>query len=122
MVQRPIDNYTFEDIYNLPAPLNEKEALFFRGVKYSFKELNDSVNYFANQLKEKGVKPGDHIALLSLNSYNWMVAFYGIIKAGAIAVLLNYMSRHNVIKDAITFTDCKYLVYGKYVASAKDET
>ncbi len=121
MNQRPIDNYTFEDIYKAPKEKKDEIALSFKGEKYSFDELEKSVNYFAYLLKQKGVKANDHVGLLAMNSYNWVVAFYGIIKVGGIAVLFNYMSRHDALVDGITFTDCKYLVYGNYLAAAKDK-
>ena len=56
-----------------------------------------------------------------MNSFNWVVAFYAILKIGAIAVLLNYMSRHNALSESISRTDCSFLVYGNYLALAKDK-
>lgn len=119
--QRKIDNYIFEDIYHLSDEKKDKPALYYKGEIYTFDELDKSINYFASLLKEKGIKKEDHVALLAMNSYNWVVAFFAIVKIGAVAVLLNYMGRHDSIKDAITFTDCNYLVYGRYLAHEKDK-
>ena len=68
-----------------------------------------------------GVEKDDHVAILSMNSFNWIAAFYAVIKVGAVAVLINYISRHDDIVKAINFTDCKYLLYGKYIAIEKSE-
>ena len=84
--------------------------------EYSYNELSKSVDYFANILLKMGVKKDDHVAILSMNSFNWIASFYAVIKIGAVAVLLNYISRHDDIVKAIKFTDCKYLLYGKYIA------
>ena len=119
--QRPIDNYIFEDIYKVSEEKQNIPAISFKGVSYTFKELNDSVNYFAAKLLKKGVKPNDHVGLLGMNSYSWVVAFYAIIKVGAIAVLFNYMSRHEPLVEAIKFTDCKYLVAGGYLAATREK-
>lgn len=119
--QRPIDNYIFEDIYKVSEDKQNIPALSFKGVSYTFKELNDSVNYFASKLIKKGVKPHDHVALLGMNSYSWVVAFYAIIKVGAVAVLLNYMSRHDPLVEAIKNSDCKYLVAGGYLAASREK-
>lgn len=121
MPQREIGPYIFEDLYKLPSELKQKRALYFKGTLYTFDELDRSVNHFASLLKEKGVKPKDHVALLAMNSYNWLVAFYAIIKVGGVAVLFNYMSRHDTLVEGINNTDCSFLVYGNYLAHAKDE-
>ena len=119
--QKPIDNYIFEDIYKVSEDKQNIPAISFKGVTYTFKELNDSVNYFAAKLLKKGVKPNDHVGLLGMNSYSWIVAFYAIIKVGAVAILFNYMSRHEPLVEAIKFTDCKYLAAGGYLAATREK-
>ena len=119
--QKPIGSYIFEDIYKVSEDKQDIIALSFKGVSYTFRELNDSVNYFASKLLKKGVKPNDHVGLLGMNSYSWVVAFYAIIKVGAVAVLFNYMSRHNALVEAIKNTDCKYLVAGGYLAATREK-
>ncbi len=119
-MRNDIYNYVFEDIYNLDED-KEKIAFTFKGVKYTFDEVRLSVNYLSNLLIEKGVKKGDHVSLLSLNSYNWIIAFFSIVRIGAIAILQNYILRHNDLVNSIKHSDTKFIVYGKYVAQAKDE-
>ena len=113
--------YLFEDIYKLDNTKCDDLAINFKGDKYSFKDVEHSVDYFCHVLVKKGVKKGDHVALLSMNSYNWLIAFYAIIKVGAVAVLLNYMARHDTLVELIKYTDCKFVCYGKYSALMKDE-
>ena len=120
--QREIGNYIFEDIYKATEKNKNVTAISFKGINYSFVELEQSVNYFAKVLIDKGVKPDDHVGLISLNSFNWLVAFYAIIKVGAVAVLLNYMNRYQNLVDAITRADCTYLVHGNFFAATKDQS
>ena len=115
-----VDNYLFEDIYKVSEEYQNIPAIRFLGKKYSYKEIEKSVDYYANFLASKGIKKGDHIALLAMNSYNWMIAFYAIIKVGAVAVLINYMARHETLVELIKSTNCKYICYGRYIAIAKD--
>ena len=115
-----IYNYVFEDIYNLTED-KDKIAFTFKGEKYTFEEVKLSVNYFSNLLLEKGIKKGDHVSLLSLNSYNWIIAFFSIIRIGAVAILQNYILRHNDLVNAIKKSDTSFIIYGKYVSSARDE-
>ena len=107
--------------YEVPEEYSQKIAICFEKKKYSYNELSKAVDYFANLLLKMGVKKDDHVAILSMNSFNWIASFYAIIKIGAVAVLLNYISRHDDIVKAINFTDCKYLLYGKYIAFEKNE-
>ena len=116
-----IDNYLFEDIYKLDDEKSNTLGLYFQKNSFTFKEIEKCVDYFAKLLKDKGVKKGDHVGLLSMNCYNWMIAFYAIIKVGAVAVLLNYMARHDTLVDLIKSTDCKFLVYGRYTALVKQQ-
>ncbi len=115
------DFYLLEDIYRLNGNSGDEPAINFKGINYTYKELEQSIDYFCHVLVKKGVKKGDHVALLSMNSYNWLVVFYAIVKVGAVAVLLNYMARHNTLVELIKYTDCKYICYGKYTAILKDE-
>lgn len=120
-MNKEIKNYIFSDIYDVSEEDSKKIAICFEKKKYSYEELSKSVDYFANILLKMGVKKDDHVAILSMNSFNWIASFYAIIKIGAVAVLLNYISRHDDIVKAINFTDCKYLLYGKYIAFEKNE-
>ena len=112
-MNKEIENYIFSDIYEVPEEYSQKNAICFEKKNYSYNELSKSVDYFANVLIKMGVKKDDHVAILSMNSFNWIASFYAIIKIGAVAVLVNYNLRHNEIVKAINFTDCKYLLYGK---------
>ena len=61
----------------------DKTALVFYGRKMSFKEVRDQVDRFATALHDMGVKKGDKIALLLLNSPQFVIAYMGALKAGA---------------------------------------
>lgn len=118
-MNKEINNYIFSDIYEVPEEYSKKVAICFNKKKYSYNELSKSVDYFTNILLKMGVKKDDHVAILAMNSFNWIASFYAVIKIGAVAVLINYISRHEDIVKAINFTDCKYLLYGKYIAFEK---
>ena len=113
-MNKEINNYIFSDIYEVSEEYSKKVAICFNNIKYSYDDLSKSVDYFANILLKMGVKKDDHVAILSMNSFNWIASFYAVIKIGAVAILINYISRHDDIVKAINYTDCKYLLYGKY--------
>lgn len=66
--------------------------------KISFKEFNQESNRVATALISMGVQPGDHVALCAPNSYFWLTFYFGVLKAGAVAVTLSSV----LSKDELT--------------------
>ncbi len=53
-------------------------------------EFNNEANRFANALIQRGVKKGDIVLHMMVNSIDWLVAYFGILKTGAMAAPLNF--------------------------------
>ncbi|MFN8475933.1 MAG: AMP-binding protein [Anaerolineae bacterium] len=66
-----------------------KAALLFYGRSFVFRDLKSHSDMLASNLRHLGVKPGDRVALLMPNMPQFVVAYYGILKAGAVVVPLN---------------------------------
>lgn len=62
----------------------ERTAVIFYGRKFSFKELRDKVDRLANAFSQLGIRKADRIALLLLNSPEYLISFYAAAKVGAI--------------------------------------
>ncbi len=67
----------------------DKPALIFQGYTLTFRQLKDMVDRFATCLTDFGVKQGDAVALLLPNVIPCVVAYYAILKIGAISVMNN---------------------------------
>jgi long-chain acyl-CoA synthetase len=61
----------------------DKTAVVFYGRKMSYRELRDQADRFAAALYDMGIRKGDRIALLLLNSPQFIIAYMGALKAGA---------------------------------------
>ncbi len=70
------------------AETPDKAAYSFSGTAHTFGELWDRINRFAAHLQQLKVRPGDRIVLALPNGPDFFFAFYGIQRAGAIAVPL----------------------------------
>jgi acyl-CoA synthetase (AMP-forming)/AMP-acid ligase II len=68
----------------------EKEAVVYEGSRYTWKEVNERVNAVANTLIALGLKKGDKVAMWMMNTDHFVFAFYGITKAGGVAVPVNF--------------------------------
>ncbi len=64
-------------------------ALIFQGYQVSYSQMKDMVDRFATCLADFGVKKGDSVALLLPNVIPCVVAYYAILKIGAINVMNN---------------------------------
>src|SRR5438874_10771010 len=64
-------------------------ATIFFNRKRSYKSISDAAWRFANGLRRLGVVKGDRVALVLPNSPQFVVAFYGALRAGAVVVPCN---------------------------------
>ena len=61
-------------------------AIRFMGIEITFRELDTLSTRFANGLMARGVKKGDRVAVHLPNCPQFAVAYYGIMKTGAVFV------------------------------------
>jgi long-chain acyl-CoA synthetase len=59
-------------------------AYTFNEADTSYRELNEKVNKFAFVLKNIGVRKGDRVALIMVNSPTYVIAFFAVMKLGGI--------------------------------------
>jgi long-chain acyl-CoA synthetase len=69
-------------------------TIFFRQ-RLTYGQLDEQANRFAAGLQGLGVQPGDRVAIILPNCPQFMVALFGVLKAGAVAMPLNpaYVAR-----------------------------
>ena len=67
--------------------------------RFTFKALNERANRLANSLQADGIKPGDRVGLLLMNSVEFMEAFFAIAKVGGVVVPLNW----RLVADELEF-------------------
>lgn len=75
-------------------------------------EFDKKANRFANLLLSRGIKKGDRVAILLMNSLEWLPVYFGVLKAGALAVPLNYRYTAEEIKYCLNLSDSSVLVFG----------
>lgn len=74
----------------------DKPALFVKpGIRYrswSYADMWDESGKVASLLQQKGIKKGDRVAIWAPNSPQWVFAFFGSMRAGAIPVPVDLRS------------------------------
>ena len=78
----------------------------------TWKVFNDRANRFAHLLIDQGVKRGDKVAVLLMNCLDWLPIYFGVLKAGAIVVPLNYRYSSDEIKYCVELADVSTIVFG----------
>lgn len=71
----------------------EREALYFKGSRWNFKQLAGSVDRAAKGLIRLGIQPGDKVSLWVPNRPEFIHLFFGLAKIGAIIVPINTFLR-----------------------------
>ena len=61
----------------------------FNGAVISYKEMNVLTDHMAAALVELGVKKGDRVGIFMPNTPQFVIAYYGILKAGGVVVAVN---------------------------------
>ncbi len=78
----------------------------------NWRQYNDQANKIANYLlKSCGVKQGDIVLHLMMNSIEWHASFIGVLKTGATVTPLNYRFAADDIKYAADVTKCKVFIF-----------
>jgi long-chain acyl-CoA synthetase len=67
----------------------DSTATIFFNRKRTYKSISDAAWRFGSGLRELGVKKGDRVALVLPNSPQFVIAFYGALRAGAVVVPCN---------------------------------
>jgi acyl-CoA synthetase (AMP-forming)/AMP-acid ligase II len=79
----------------------------------TWKQFDEGVNRFANVLIKKGIKKGDKVIHLMMNSTDWLIAYFGIVRTGAWAVPLNFRFTGNDIQYCCDVAEPICVVFGE---------
>ena len=78
----------------------------------TWEEFDRKANRFANFLLSRGLKKGDKVAILLMNCLEWLPVYFGVLKAGCMAVPLNFRYTAEEIKYCLELSDADVLVHG----------
>ena len=67
----------------------DNPAVSFAGREITYSRLDEEASRVASALLATGLTPGDHVALCGANCLEWIIAYFGILKAGTVAVTLS---------------------------------
>ena len=86
----------------------------------SWTDFDRRANRFANLLLSRGVARETKVAILMMNCLEWLPIYFGILKAGCIAVPMNFRYSGEEIKYCLDLADVEVLVFGPEFISRID--
>jgi len=85
----------------------ERTAIVCEGTRLSYAELQAATNQVAHGLVQSGISKGDRIALSCQDVPSFVIAYYGILKAGGVVVPLNVLLKTREIVYHLIDSDAK---------------
>lgn len=86
----------------------------------TWKDFERRANRFANLLLSRNIKSGTKVGILLINCIEWLPIYFGILKAGCIAVPLNFRYSGDEIDYCLDLADIEVLVFGPEFISRID--
>ena len=126
-----MDNeYSFKNIYEAFAAASiafgNKTAVIYLGTRFSYNTIMRFAEDFAASLCDQGVEEGERVILYIPNSVQWVIAWLGIQRIGAVAIPITpiytaYDLQYIANDSGAKFIVCADINYG-YVKQALPET
>lgn len=99
----------------------ERPCLSFFGRRLSYRAVREASDRFAAALQRLGLAQGDRMALLLPNSPQFVIAYYGALKAGAVVVALNPLANPHELAFQLRDSGAETLVTIPLFAAAAAE-
>ncbi|HTQ19805.1 long-chain-acyl-CoA synthetase FadD6 [Mycobacterium sp.] len=100
----------------------DRVFLRFGDQQVTYREANATANRYAAVLAARGVGHGDVVAIMLRNSPNAVLAMLATVKCGAVAGMLNYHQRGEVLAHSLGLLDAKVLLAETDLVSAVTES
>ncbi|MEH3156887.1 MAG: long-chain-acyl-CoA synthetase [Gordonia paraffinivorans] len=121
VLRKPTSTVTIGSLFAKRADDHpDRPFLRFEGRSYTYGECNRRINRWAALLAEKGVSEGDVVGVLSKNRPEAVLAMIAVVKLGAIAGMLNYNQRGNVIDHSLGVLEANVLILDPDAREALD--
>ena len=103
------------------ARFGDRVFIRFGDQQLTYREANATANRYAAVLAARGVGRGDVVGIMLRNSPNAVLMMLAVVKCGAVAGMLNYHQRGEVLAHSLGLLDAKVLVVESDLIDAVDE-
>jgi len=100
--------------------VGEKPALLMGDRSVTFREIDELSDRLASALAKRGVLPGDRVTIFMPNSIEFVIAFYGTLKAGAVVNPINAQSKEREVRFQVDDAGATAVLYHAALAPVVD--
>jgi fatty-acyl-CoA synthase len=100
----------------------EKTAIICGDVSWTYAEFNEIVDRLAAGLSERGLAPGDRLAILARNSHAFMAMRFALARMGAVMVPINFMLKPEEVAYILRHSEAKVLATDSGLASLAQQS
>ena len=86
----------------------------------TWRDFDRKANRFANLLLSRGLRRGTKVGILLMNCLEWLPMYFGVLKAGCIAVPMNFRYSSEEIAYCLSLADVEVLVFGPEFVTRMD--
>ncbi|OBI98348.1 long-chain-acyl-CoA synthetase FadD6 [Mycobacterium asiaticum] len=123
LLARPGSKVSIASVFqDRAARYADRIFLKFGDQRLTYRDANATANRYAAVLAARGVGPGDVVGVMLRNSPNAVLTMLAVVKCGAIAGMLNYHQRGDVLKHSLGLLDAKVLIAESDLVSAVSES
>ncbi|HUJ03185.1 MAG TPA: long-chain-acyl-CoA synthetase [Rhizomicrobium sp.] len=119
---KPDKNITIVDIVEPIARARpDNIAMLYLDETVTYRQMDEAANRYAHWALSLQIKRGDVVALFMENRPEYIIAWYGLIKVGAVVAWINTNLRGAALAHSITIAKARHVVLGSELADAYAE-
>ena len=119
---KPDKNVTIVDIVEPIARAKpDNIAMLYLDQTVTYSQMDEAANRYAHWALSLQIKRGDVVALFMENRPEYVIAWYGLIKIGAVIAWINTNLRGQALAHSITIAKARHVVLGAELADAYNE-
>ena len=111
---KPSQRYSVAD--RLEAQVDrfgDRDFLVYGDQRFSYHEVDERANQYANAFRARGIQPGDVCAMAMENRPDFFFCWFGLTKIGAVTAFINYHLRGRALLHALESTAARAVVIGE---------
>ena len=102
------------DLFELAVDhFGDREYVVAAGKRRTYAEMEDRANRLAHHLRDRGVRPGDHVGIYAYNCVEWVESLWAIFKLRAVWVNINYRYVADELRYLFDNADLVGLIHGR---------
>ncbi|HEY2885875.1 MAG TPA: long-chain-acyl-CoA synthetase [Rhizomicrobium sp.] len=114
---KPESAHTIVDVVEAQARTTpDAVAFYYLDSTMSYAALNAAADRIAHWARTNGIQRGEAVALLMENRPDYIVAWLGLLKAGAVAALINTNLRGTALAHSIAISGAHHVIVGQELA------